>query len=210
MSEAILKKYSQVISERKPTIVAELPSTGSENILYLVPTGQDNYSMHIWMEIEGVYKWVNIKSGNENASSIYDSYRIIELDQADYVVIDTFYTNSSTKLLLSVLDNKVIGFYFYAMSQKDLTFSSSNNINIVTNINFAKYNVTLSGGLRYSPFKVYIEGTVKVYEFWPTMNYNGDGENDARSLCLSRLIFNNTNETIQAGKYVYIYRGTFL
>lgn len=55
---------SQNFAERIPTIVSELPTEGSLDRLYLVPSSGDNYSMHIWMDVDGVEKWVNIQSGD--------------------------------------------------------------------------------------------------------------------------------------------------
>ena len=53
----------QNLAERIPTIVSELPTEGNTEKLYLVPSGDNNYSMHIWMEVDEVEKWVNINSG---------------------------------------------------------------------------------------------------------------------------------------------------
>ena len=56
---------SQNFAERIPTIVSELPIEGSLDRLYLVPSSGNNYSMHIWMDVDGVEKWVNIQSGGD-------------------------------------------------------------------------------------------------------------------------------------------------
>ena len=64
---------SQNFAERIPTIVSELPTEGSLDRLYLVPSSGDNYSMHIWMDVDGVERWVNIQSGGNVDLSGYAS-----------------------------------------------------------------------------------------------------------------------------------------
>lgn len=60
---------SQNFAERIPTIVSELPTEGSLDRLYLVPASGNNYSMHIWMDVDGVEKWVNIAGDSNSGSS---------------------------------------------------------------------------------------------------------------------------------------------
>ena len=62
--EAIAATLTTTIAGRQPTIVATLPATGDETILYLVPVEGNNYSMHIWMDVAGTMQYVSVSGGD--------------------------------------------------------------------------------------------------------------------------------------------------
>lgn len=80
--EAIAATLTTTIAGRQPIIVATLPATGDETILYLVPVEGNNYSMHIWMDVAGTMQYVSVSGGDGNS----------EVDKYKYVGL----TNSST------------------------------------------------------------------------------------------------------------------
>ena len=54
---------TSITKNREPIIVASLPDVGEETKLYLVPVGDDNFSMHLWMDVAGEMKYVDVNGG---------------------------------------------------------------------------------------------------------------------------------------------------
>lgn len=145
---------SQSFAERIPTIVSELPTEGSLDRLYLVPASGDNYSMHIWMEVDGIEKWVGINNAEVNSGSVYDLYRCVNIQQAYYNRHENIQQDYGI-LQLSILNNNIIGYritgYFNAGANIAVGY-----FYIAANINLNNYgeNITISQNLNKAPYSI--------------------------------------------------------
>ena len=202
---------SQNFAERIPTIVSELPTEGSLDRLYLVPSSGDNYSMHIWMEVDGVEKWVNIQSGSEGQASVYDEYRVIQMDSSDYTESQSI-TIVDPRIVLSVLNNKVIGCFAVFRFLIDFAFRGNTSTNLATNINLNKYGLELSDSILFgrTPFSLHINGPLNSYNYTSSIIYDNIINRENVKLTLSRVTLDTSEETVSANTLAYVSIGTFL
>ena len=71
---------TKTVAERRPVIVPSLPDVGDDSILYLVPSGDNNYSMHLWMDVAGEMKYANVSYGDSQDAPVYTAETPIRID----------------------------------------------------------------------------------------------------------------------------------